>query len=369
MKILCCCTDPCEYVILRNYCESLGHEFQLVSNFRNILGKPEDYDVVLSTEYFAGSSIHELMERGYGRGQIINLTTCKGNLREIITNFLNKGETHEIKEERPKQKLNSKTKKNLIIKKKYFKGISLPYRNLYQKIDRFSKLPLSILIFGKTGTGKEHIAHEIHTKSNVSGNFVSVDCGAITDELINSELFGHVKGSFTGAFQDKVGYFESSNEGTIFFDEIENLSPKGQLALLRVLQEKTFKKVGSTREQVFNSRLICATNVDLEKQVEKGLFRLDLFYRINQICLVVPSLEDVLDDVPDLIDFLVREINQEYSQQFFPTNEFKNKVLEKLYPFKGNIRQLKSYLIEEILGTHENLTNLQGIELLQVTGY
>lgn len=222
-------------------------------------------------------------------------------------------------------------------------------------------------MFGKTGTGKEHTAREIHQASGVSGKFVSIDCGAITDELINSELFGHIKGSFTGATQDKSGYFEEANGGTLFFDEIENLSYKGQLALLRVLQERSFKKVGSTKEQIWEAKIICATNVDLQREVEKGRFRSDLFYRINQVTLQVPSLEDVMDDIPDLIDFLVKEINEEYNQSFEASEEFKSQTIEQLIPFKGNVRELKSYLFEKIINTDIELSTLSGIELLQNT--
>lgn len=361
MKILCCCNNPAVYTGMMKYYENLGHTFDIVHSYHNLDGvKPKDYDIVLSTKFFAGGSLVLLQERGFN---CINLDTC-GSIRDAINSVLNIEEKEEPKVIVPKTSAKQKVIRQ---EKSYFVGKSLPYQQLYSRIKRFSPLVSSFLLFGKTGTGKEHTAREIHQASGVSGKFVSIDCGAITDELINSELFGHIKGSFTGATQDKSGYFEEANGGTLFFDEIENLSYKGQLALLRVLQERSFKKVGSTKEQIWEAKIICATNVDLQKEVEKGRFRSDLFYRINQVTLQVPSLEDVMDDIPDLIDFLVKEINEEYNQSFEASEEFKSQTIEQLIPFKGNVRELKSYLFEKIINTDIELSTLSGIELLQNT--
>ncbi len=163
-----------------------------------------------------------------------------------------------------------------------------------------------MLIIGESGTGKEVIAHKIHRNSNRNNKpFVAVDCGTIPKDLAASEFFGHIKGSFTGAINNKVGYFEAANGGTIFLDEIGNLSYENQMQLLRALQERKIKPVGSNKEIAVDIRIITATNEDLRQAVKKGEFREDLYHRINEFSIYSPSLKDRKQDLLIFADYFL----------------------------------------------------------------
>ncbi|EFF56550.1 ATPase family associated with various cellular activities (AAA), partial [Bacteroides xylanisolvens SD CC 2a] len=179
-------------------------------------------------------------------------------------------------------------------------------------IEMIACADISVLLRGASGTGKEHIAAEIHARSHRKNKpYLAIDCGAISDELAASEFFGHQKGAFTGAESDKVGLFRAVNGGTLFLDEIGNLSYKTQMLLLRALQEKRCKPVGSTKEYSFDIRLVAATNENLEKAIGEGRFREDLFHRLNEFTLRIPTLAECREDIlPLALFFLETHLRQ-----------------------------------------------------------
>lgn len=221
---------------------------------------------------------------------------------------------------------------------------------------------------GETGTGKEHIARYIHDIKKTPGNFIPVDCGSLNDELIASEFYGHIKGAFTGAYQDKEGYFEKAHGGTLFLDEIENLSIKGQVALLRALQELTFIKVGDNRIQKVDFNLVCTTNVELWDLISKGGFRSDLYYRISHVRFNVPPVRDYYN-IPGLMEFLIDQVCEEYNlTPYIDKHDLVIETMQKLHPYKGNIREIKSYLTTELIKLDASRSStLTGIELMKTT--
>jgi Nif-specific regulatory protein len=200
----------------------------------------------------------------------------------------------------------------------------------------------TVLLLGETGTGKEMIAKAIHYNSpRREKSFVRVNCGALTGTLLESELFGHVKGSFTGAIRDKQGRFEAAEGGTIFLDEIGTLEPELQVKLLRVLQEREFERVGDTHTIKVDVRVIAATNVDLQEQVAKGAFREDLFYRLNVVPIYLPPLRNRREDIPRLIDFFLDKYNAQNERKLRRISRDMLNVLLR-YPWPGNVRELEN---------------------------
>ncbi len=188
-------------------------------------------------------------------------------------------------------------------------GSSDAMRKVLKEIESVAQSNASVIITGESGTGKELVARAIH--ANSSRRFfplVSVHCGALTESLLESELFGHEKGAFTGAVYNRKGRFEMADSGTIFLDEIATISPKMQVELLRVLETKSFMRVGGNKEITSDFRVICATNRDLKSMVEKGLFREDLYYRLNVVNIHVPPLRERAEDIPLLVDHFIRQI-------------------------------------------------------------
>lgn len=190
----------------------------------------------------------------------------------------------------------------------------------------------------------------------------------LNDELIASEFYGHIKGAFTGAYQDKEGYFEKAHGGTLFLDEIENLSIKGQVALLRALQELTFIKVGDNRIQKVDFNLVCTTNVELWDLISKGGFRSDLYYRISHVRFNVPPVRDYYN-IPGLMEFLIDQVCEEYNlTPYIDKHDLVIETMQKLHPYKGNIREIKSYLTTELIKLDASRSStLTGIELMKTT--
>lgn len=222
-----------------------------------------------------------------------------------------------------------------------FIGESPAVQRVHEMIDRVASTDADVLILGENGTGKELVARAIHRKSARRNNvFISVDLGAITESLFESELFGHVKGAFTDAKQDKAGRFEIASEGTIFLDEIGNLSLASQSKLLTVLQHRKVQRVGSTKEIPVDFRLICATNMPLHEMVYEKKFRQDLLYRINTVEIRVPSLRERTEDIPLLVEHFLRRYSQKYKRGDMSVDK---SVLSKLkkYHWPGNIRELQ----------------------------
>jgi DNA-binding NtrC family response regulator len=222
-----------------------------------------------------------------------------------------------------------------------FIGDSPAVQRVHEMIDRVASTEADVLILGENGTGKELVARAVHRKSPRRNNvFISVDLGAITESLFESELFGHVKGAFTDAKQDKAGRFEIASEGTIFLDEIGNLSLASQSKLLTVLQHRKVQRVGSTKEIPVNFRLICATNMPLHEMVYEKKFRQDLLYRINTVEIRVPSLRERIEDIPLLLDHFLRRYGQKYKRQDMTVDKSVITKLKK-YHWPGNIRELQ----------------------------
>jgi two-component system, NtrC family, response regulator HydG len=215
-----------------------------------------------------------------------------------------------------------------------------------QEVYRLTKLAAptnaSVLIIGETGTGKEVIAKAIHKLSRRSdGPYIRVNCGALHENLLESELFGHVKGAFTGAVDNKTGRFEAAHGGTIFLDEISSMSPKLQVKLLRVLQEREFERVGESRTIRVDVRVVAATNQSLEDEIEEGRFRDDLYYRLNVVPIPLPPLRERRDDIPLLAQFFLKR-SSEFNRRDVPelTSELKDALLSHDWP--GNVRELEN---------------------------
>ncbi|OHD14499.1 MAG: Fis family transcriptional regulator [Spirochaetes bacterium GWB1_48_6] len=209
-------------------------------------------------------------------------------------------------------------------------------------IERIAKTDSSVLILGESGVGKELIAEQVHLRSNrKNGPFVRVNCAALPEGLLESELFGHVKGAFTDAFQNRLGRFELANGGTIFLDEIGDLPLKLQAKLLRVLQQKTFERVGSSDTVTVDVRIVAATNRDIDSQVKRGEFRSDLYYRLNVLPIYVPPLRQRKDDITALADFFLKKFSLETKKQF---TGFTDQAVEQMlsYPWPGNVRELEN---------------------------
>jgi transcriptional regulator with PAS, ATPase and Fis domain len=227
-------------------------------------------------------------------------------------------------------------------------GNSEAMHRVLREIERVAPSNASVIITGESGTGKELVARAIHANSpRKYFPLVSVHCGALTESLLESELFGHEKGAFTGAVFNRKGRFEMADSGTIFLDEIATISPKMQVELLRVLESKTFVRVGGTKEITSDFRVICATNRDLKAMVDKGEFREDLYYRLNVVNIQVPPLRERADDIPLLTEYFIRKYCTSMNR---PLVTIEPAALKKLveFNFPGNIRELEN-MIERAL--------------------
>jgi DNA-binding NtrC family response regulator len=233
-------------------------------------------------------------------------------------------------------------------------GHSRQMIELYMEIARVAAYRSTVLIIGESGTGKELVARAIHANSpRVAQPFVAVNCGALTETLLEAELFGHVKGSFTGATADKKGLFEEAENGTIFLDEIGETSPALQVRLLRALQEGEIRRVGAAKSQQINVRVIAATNRNLEAEARAGRFREDLFYRLSVITLVVPPLRERSEDIPLLAHHFLQRFAQETGRRV----SFSEATLRRLreYDWSGNVRELENCIEHAVLHTRSQL--------------
>ncbi|MCO8125245.1 sigma-54 dependent transcriptional regulator [Stieleria sp. TO1_6] len=241
--------------------------------------------------------------------------------------------------------------------------LSHDYRMLkiFDVIDSIADARASILITGENGTGKSMIARAIHERSQRRGNpFVEVACGALPDNLLESELFGHVKGAFTGASVDRIGKFQLADKGTLFLDEIGTASTAMQVKLLRVLQEFQFEQLGGTRTHSVDTRVILATNDDLSKSVNEGRFRQDLYYRINVVNIVLPSLRERVGDIPLLVNHFLREAAETCGREMDGFDQQAMAVLQS-YRWPGNVRQLQNVVERAVLlarGDHLTVEDL-----------
>lgn len=239
---------------------------------------------------------------------------------------------------------NNGSKKNSSASTEFLVGQAAATKALYNQIEIVAPTNYSIILNGESGTGKEVIAKTIHQLSSRKGRpFIAMDCGTLSKELAGSELFGHIKGAFTGAINDKEGHFELANNGTLFLDEVANLSPEIQASLLRVIQERKFKRIGGTKEIEVNVRIIVATNENLQDAYRNGKFREDLYHRFNEFSINLPPLRSRKEDIPLFANFFLQKTNKELNKNI---EGFEDDVMKMFtsYSWPGNLREFRNVI-------------------------
>ena len=278
------------------------------------------------------------------------------DLNRVLTCVRNALNNNHLKKENTILKRKIKSKSEII-------GQSPEIKSILELITKVANSNARVLITGFNGTGKELVANQIHEKSSRNKNlFVEINCAAIPSELIESELFGHEKGSFTSAHKQKIGKFEQASNGTLFLDEIGDMSLSAQSKVLRALQENKITRVGGNKSISVNPRIIAATNKNLKKEIENGNFREDLFHRLNVIPIKVPSLKERIEDIPILCNYFIEKICKEHG---IKQKEISNKAIDELKKMKwtGNIRELRNVLERLIILSDK------GIELEDIKKY
>ena len=275
------------------------------------------------------------------------------DLNRLLTSVRNALENKSLRTENIKLK-------SRVAQKYVIIGESPQIQSVREMISKVAPTDARVLITGENGTGKELVAHQLHEQSDRSKeNFIEVNCAAIPSELIESELFGHVKGAFTSAVKDRSGKFEAAHNGTLFLDEIADMSLAAQAKVLRALQEKKIQRVGNEKDISVNVRVIAATNKNLKVEIEEGRFREDLYHRLAVILIHVPALQERLTDIPLLINHFTKLLTNE---QGLEPKEFSEEALVKLhdYPWTGNVRELRN-VIERLMILGENPISYQNI--------
>ena len=243
--------------------------------------------------------------------------------------------------------------KNKVAQKYLIIGESLPIEEVKKMISKVALTDARVLVTGENGTGKELVAHQLHQQSErFKENFIEVNCAAIPSELIESELFGHVRGAFTSAVKDRSGKFEAAHNGILFLDEIADMSLAAQAKVLRALQEKKIQRVGNDKDIFVNVRVIAATNKNLKEEIKEGRFREDLYHRLAVILIHVPSLQERLDDIPLLTNHFTDLLTRE---QGLENKRFSSGAIQKLknYPWSGNVRELRN-VVERLMILGDN---------------
>jgi len=290
---------------------------------------------------------------------------------EILTTVNKAIETHYALLEAAEQevapaaisKSSSKENRKQILSTEFVTGNSRASRDLVRQIELVSPTNYSVIIMGESGTGKESVAKSIHLNSPRKDQpFIAMDCGSLTKELAQSEFFGHEKGSFTGALYTKIGHFEMANGGTLFLDEVGNLSYDIQAALLRTVQERKVKRIGSTKEIDLDVRIIVATNENLQDAIQKSRFREDLYHRFNEFSIYMPPLRERGNDVMQLAEHFLKSANQELSRT---VSAFSPEVIECFmsYRWQGNIRELKNVVRRATLLTEGDEIQMKALPL------
>lgn len=247
----------------------------------------------------------------------------------------------------------------------FVKGNSETIRRVYSHISLVAPTKMSVLLLGESGTGKEYLARMIHEQSNRKNKpFVAVDCGSLSKELAPSELFGHLKGSFTTAIADKKGVFTEASGGTVFLDEIGNLSYEVQKQLLRALQEQKVRPVGSVNDISIDVRIVAATNEDLNKAIAEGRFRQDLYHRINEFSIIVPPLRERVEDIPEFVECFIAEANEELGKS---VNSIDKEALSTLQQqqWNGNLRELRNVIRRAVLFAENDTITIESLPVFQ----
>lgn len=373
--------DPTFCLMLKSYLSNNGFEVKEVFSAGSALKAARDhvFDIIL-TDFrlpdFDGITLITELRKIHPETPIL-LMTRYGDIRSAVSAIKSGAFDYVTKPVNPDELLLTvrKALNNQVQKKKapgggnravpgeihYLRGTSPPSLMVEQYISLISPTDLSVIIQGESGTGKEYVARMIHLKSPRNNKpFVAVDCGAMSNELAASELFGHTKGSFTDAHTDKEGQFQQANGGTLFLDEIGNLSYENQLKLLRATQERKVRKIGGNKDIDVDVRIIVATNDDLSASVQRGSFREDLFHRLNEFKINVPALRSRGEDILQFSNYFLEMANSELNKQIAG---FDKEVTDKImsYPWPGNIRELKNTIRRAVLMSQSSLITLQDL--------
>ena len=331
-----------------------------ISSAKNMIER-NSYDLILSDLRLPDGSGMDVLEWTHSKKKEIpfimltgyaDIQTAVDSIKKGAFDYIPKPINPDILLEKIQEALSSKKEAEVPVSINYIKGNSALSKKLYEYVDIVAPTEMSILITGESGTGKEHIANLIHSKSaRKSAPFIAVDCGTIPKELAASEFFGHTKGSFTGAIENKTGYFAMANGGTLFLDEIANLSSETQMQLLRALQEKKIRPVGSNDDIRVDVRIIAATNENLSETVGVK-FRDDLYHRLNEFSIQVPSLRERDEDIALFSNYFLNEGNQEFKKEVIGFTDEAMEIIQK-YHWPGNLREMKNVIKRSVLLTTE----------------
>ena len=295
--------------------------------------------VILITAYASGETAIDAMKEG--AYDYVEKGGSIEDIKKIVRSaLLKKGLVIE------NQTLKNEAKTNGTAENSFYGmiGTNREMLKIFATIKKVSDTPANILILGESGTGKELVARAIHEKSSRSKMpFIAINSGGIPENLLESELFGYMKGSFTGAYADRQGFFEMAHGGTIFLDEIGELSPSLQVKLLRVIQERTFRRIGGAEDIKVDVRIISATNKNLQERIKKGEFREDLYYRLNVIPIFIPPLRQRREDIPLLINNFIEKYSQMFGKEIQTISSYAMELLMN-YDFPGNIRELQNII-------------------------
>jgi DNA-binding NtrC family response regulator len=372
------CADIC------NFFHSIGHSMYRASDFAGALSQLENrtYDVIVSSATVKGGTIHELIRavkpRSPDTAIIVNADIQ--TVQEAVQ-AVREGAFGIVQKPFSIPELNFQIKRALekkgqrapspggtglrqdVYQPYNFIGESPQIRRVFKIVNRVARTDSSVIVMGETGTGKELVAGAIHYNSpRADGPFVRVNCAALPEQLLESELFGFEKGAFTGADRARVGRFEHANRGTIFLDEVADMSLMTQAKVLRVIQEKEFERLGSNETVKTDVRIISATNKDLTERMRQGLFREDLYYRLNVVAIRLPPLREREGDIALMVQFFVRKISEEMRKPVRGVEPEAMKVLCR-YPWPGNIRELENAIERAILLTEGDTITAEDIEL------
>jgi DNA-binding NtrC family response regulator len=369
---------------LRDWFTEDGYNVRCAENAKVALGilEAEEYDIVLADLKMPGMDGLEMLRRikTLKKESVVIVMTAfatvdtavkalKDGAYDYVTKPFDPDDLSHLIRNATKQIIlaeeneDLKKKVNSLVNVEDIIGNSEPMRKVLADVESVAQSNSSVIITGESGTGKELIARAIHFNS--SRKFyplVSVHCGALTESLLESELFGHEKGAFTGALYNRKGRFEMADSGTIFLDEISTISPKMQVELLRVIETKTFVRVGGNKETTSDFRLICATNRDLKSMVDKGEFREDLYYRLNVVNIHIPPLRERTEDIPLLVDYFIRKYCTSMNK---PPLTIDSQALKRLldYPFPGNIRELENMIERSLVIGNGKTIHLKDLPL------
>jgi two-component system response regulator HydG len=380
-KILIVDDDPMFRIMLRTFLLKNNYDISEASNGKDCLRKikAEAYDVILTDLRLPDTTgldlLDEIKESDYNKNVPVILMTSFGDIKSAVKAMKLGAYEYVTKPVNPDEilmNIRGALKRNYVLQAtegdeggtsvhgnfEYVNGTTEAAERIREFIALVAPTRMSVLIEGESGTGKEFVAKMIHQMSKRKDTpFVAVDCGTLSRDLAGSELFGHVKGAFTGAMQDKKGQFHEADNGTLFLDEVGNLPYEVQVKLLRALQERKVRQIGSNIDQEVNVRIIAATNEDLQIAVEEGRFREDLYHRLNEFSIAVPPLRERKDDIITFAEYFLNQANQELEKDIIG---FSSEVLTVFlkYSWPGNFRELKNIVKRSTLLARGDMIDL-----------